>query len=98
MRGRTVLPSVNQKVEQKYSASVGKRFLPLREYMGKDHQGQMIGKAVWHDTYLNRSFDGGDAWEKQPPDLESGDQGRLPSYGPPSERYRQQYGKIDWGQ
>lgn len=98
MRGRTVLPSVNQRVEQRYSETVGKRWVPLKEYMGKDRHGNMIGTEVYHDMHNNRTVPAGENWETPPPDLPSGDQGRLPSYLPPSERYRQHYETIDWSQ
>ena len=88
----------NVTAEQKYGSSIGKRYLPLQEFMGRGPQGEMLGKTVWHDTHLNRTFDGGTGWDKPPPDLESGDQGRLPSYLPSSERYRHNFDKIDWGQ
>lgn len=88
--------SRNITATQKYSSSIGKRFMGLYEFMGKDAGGEMIGKAVWHDMHLNQSFDAGEGFEKPPPDLPSGDQGRLPSYLPPSERYRQHYAEIDW--
>ena len=96
-RGRIVQPgSRNLTAEQKYSASIGKRLIPLREFMGRGPHGELIGKAVYHDMHTNQSFDGGENWEIPPPDLPSGDQGRLPSYLPPSERYRYNFTKIDW--
>ena len=88
--------SRNITATQKYSASIGKRVLPLREFMGKGRDGTLQGPCVWHDTYTNRTVPAGDNWDMAPPDLESGDQGRLPSSSPPSEQYRQHYATIDW--
>lgn len=81
---------------QKYSASIGRRFLPLREFMGKGPRGEMRGQPAWHDMHTNTTYDAGENWEKPPPDLPSGDQGRLPSYLPPSRAYRERFAHIDW--
>ena len=97
LRGRSVQPgSRNVTPEQKYGSSIGRRVLPLREYAGKGPGGELQGPCVWHDTYTNRTVPAGEQWETPPPDLPSGDQGRLPSYSPPSEVYRQHYAGIDW--
>ena len=96
-RGRIVQPGTrNLTPEQKYSASIGKRMVPLREFSGRGHNGELQGPCVWHDMHTNTSYDGGENWETPPPDLPSGDQGKLPSYLPPSERYRDNFTKIDW--
>ena len=88
--------SRNITATQKYSASIGKRVLPLREFSGKGRDGTLQGPCVWHDTYTNRTVPAGENWERSPPDLPSGDPGRLPSSSPPSKRYRNNFQKIDW--
>lgn len=98
MRGRSALPTVNQSVGQRYGTTVGKRWVALREYQGKDANGALAGPAIYHDFHTNRTVHAGEQWEIPPPDLPSGDQGRLPSYLPPSAAYRQHYEKIDWSQ
>ena len=96
-RGRIVQPgSRNLTPEQKYSASIGKRVVPLREFSGRGRNGELQGPCVWHDMHTNRTVPAGENWEQPPPDLPSGDQGRLPSCLPPSERYRTNFAKIDW--
>ena len=88
--------SRNLTPEQKRSTAGFKRFLPLREFMGRARGGPLEGPCVWHDTHSNKTYPAGEEWNVPPPDLPSGDQGRLPSYLPPSERYRQHYATIDW--
>jgi len=98
MRGRSNIRNQNQTVTQRYGESIGKRYVPLKEYQGKDHHGNLIGQEVWHDFRSNTTLPAGPGWETPPPDLPSGDQGRLPSSLPPSEVYRQHYQAIDWSQ
>ena len=88
--------SHNISVAQKYSSSIGKRYLPLREFMGKDVHGAMVGREAWHDMHTNRTFDAGPNWENPPPDLPSGDAGREAFHHPPGQRFRENFGKIDW--
>lgn len=95
--GRIVQPgSRNLTAQQKYGTSIGKRFLPLREFVGKGRDGALQGPCVWHDMHENRTFPAGENWQTPPPDLPSGDQGKLPASLPPSAAYRQHFEQIDW--
>ena len=97
MRGRTAQPSVNQPAHAKRNQTQGyHRYMPLKEFTGKNAKRELQGNCVWHDFGSNKSFDAGQNWEKAPPGLPSGDPGAEPRCQPPSEAYREHYELIDW--
>lgn len=99
MKGRIIQPSVNLKASDKRNPTQGyQRYMPLREFTGKDATRQMHGPCVWHDFQTNRSFYAGDNWEHDPPRLPQGDPGGEPRCKPPSQAYRDGYAAIDWRQ
>jgi hypothetical protein len=97
MKGRIIQPSVNMPAGSKHNPTQGyQRYMPLREFTGKDAQRQMHGPHVWHDFQTNRTYDAGPNWEQPPPRLPSGDPGGEPRCQPPSQAYRERYAWIDW--
>ena len=95
MKGRiSNTGSVNETVGQKYSTTGHQRFVPLREYDGKDAQGNHTGREAWVDMHTQKAYEGGPNWEKAPPLLPSGDPGRELRCRPPSRAYRDKYAKI----
>ncbi len=91
-------------VEQKVGSRVSERMYPMRQMLGKDRHGTPITQEVFVDLRSGR--DGGEktvyypdptlGWSDSPPNLPSGDPGREAGRLPPSQRYREQYAKIDW--
>ena len=88
-------------VEQKVGARVSERWWPMREMRGKDRHGNPVTQEVFVDM---RSGAGGEekqvytpenGWDGSPPNLPGGDVGREGS-GLVSERYRENFSKIDW--
>lgn len=91
------LHSINAPASAKRNPTQGyQRYMPLREFTGKDAQRQMQGPPVWHDFQRNRSYAAGENWEQAPPRLPSGDPGGEPRCQPPSKAYLERYDMIDW--
>lgn len=91
-------------VDQKIGSRVSERWYPLQQMVGKDRQGRPLTQEVFVD--MRSGQDGGEktvyyptpelGWSDSPPNLPSGDPGREAARMPPSQRYREQYAKIDW--
>ena len=88
---------------QKVGARVSERFWEARQAVGKDAKGEMQYLESYIDMHSGQ--DGGEktfytdydrGWNGAPPNLPSGDPGREAARLPPSQRYREQYEKIDW--
>lgn len=79
---------------QKYGTHGYHRYLPLREYDGKNAQREHVGRAAWVDMHTEKSYPAGENWEKPPPTLPTGDAGREPRCAPPSAAYRANYARI----
>lgn len=97
---RTVQPTVNQTVTQKYGNSIGQRFRPLREFTGKARQADgsytIQSEERWVDLVNRKKYAAAANWDDAPPDLPSGDAGREPRTQPPSALFRHNYSKINW--
>ncbi len=95
----------NQRLEERVSQGGFRRFWPMREAAGKDRTGKMQSREVFVDMLSGQGGNEKDVyvphehgWNASLPDLPSGDPGKQPIYEPPSQRYREQYDKIDWRQ
>ena len=91
-------------IGQKVGSRVSERYWEVRQAVGKDAKGEMQYLESYVD--MRSGQDGGEkrlytdydrGWSGSPPNLPSGDPGREAARLPPSEQYRQNYGKIDWG-
>ena len=94
----------NQTLDQKVGAKASERYWPMRQMMGKDKDGKPITQEAYVDMHSHAGASGDEklihfgqgGWNDTPPDLPSGDPGRELRHQPPSQQYRENYGKIDW--
>jgi len=89
---------------QKVGSRVSERFWEVKQAVGKNSKGEMQYLESYVD--MRSGGDGGEkavftdyerGWSGSPPNLPSGDPGREAGRLPPSETYRRNYAKIDWG-
>jgi hypothetical protein len=89
-------------LDQKIGSRVSERWFPMKQALGKNADGSWKTADVWVDMRSGR--DGGektvayheDGWNGDPPPLPSGDPGKAAAYQPPSQRYRENFTRIDW--
>ena len=89
-------------LDQKVGTRVSDRYWPLRQALGKDRHGVMQTRDVFAD--MRSGHPSGEAtihWGEgghsdSPPNLPSGDPGKELYHQPPSEKYRENFAKIEW--